>query len=209
MGVRLEFMPSGDPFFCESCVYAKSTHKSIPKEREGVRATEFGGEVHSDVWGPAPVETKGGKHYYVTFTDDSTRLTTIYLLAKKSEVFESYKDYEAWCDTQMKAKIITLHSNQGGEYLGKEFVVYLKSKGMKQKLNIHDTPQHLGVAECQNHTIVERVCALLHASGLPRFLWGEAVCHVVWLMNRTSTKAVNGKTPYEAAFGKKPDLCEV
>ena len=28
-------------------------------------------------------------------------------------------------------------------------------------------------------------------------------------MNRTSTKAVDGKTPFEAAFGKKPDLREV
>ncbi|KJA29535.1 hypothetical protein HYPSUDRAFT_122171, partial [Hypholoma sublateritium FD-334 SS-4] len=41
---------------------------------------------------------------------------------------------------------------------------------------------------------------------LPRYLWAEAVRHVVWLLNRTSTKAVDGKTPYEAAFGKKPDL---
>jgi hypothetical protein len=28
-------------------------------------------------------------------------------------------------------------------------------------------------------------------------------------MNRTLTRAVDGKTPYEAAFGKKPDLCQV
>ena len=33
--------------------------------------------------------------------------------------------------------------------------------------------------------------------------------HVVWLMNCTSTKAVDGKTPFEAAFGKKPDLRDV
>ncbi len=51
--------------------------------------------------------------------------------------------------------------------------------------------------------------ALLHASGLPRYLWAEAVRHVVWLLNRTSTKAVDGKTPYEAAFNKKPDLSNV
>jgi hypothetical protein len=40
-------------------------------------------------------------------------------------------------------------------------------------------------------------------------MWGEAVCHVVWLMNRMSTKAVDGMTPYKAAFGKKPDLQHV
>ncbi|KAF9545222.1 hypothetical protein CPC08DRAFT_649418, partial [Agrocybe pediades] len=58
-GVRLETTPSGDPFFCESCVYAKATRKPVAKEREGDRATQFGGEVHSDVWGPAPVESTG------------------------------------------------------------------------------------------------------------------------------------------------------
>jgi SLT domain-containing protein len=29
---------------------------------------------------------------------------------------------------------------------------------------------------------------------------------VVWLLNRTTTKAVEGMTPFEAAFGKKPNL---
>ena len=85
-------------------------------------------------------------------------------------------------------------------------VAYLKSKGTVQKLNVHDTPQHAGVAECRNRTIAERVWALLHASGLPKNLWAEAARHVVWLLNRTTTKAVEGMTPYEAVFGKKPNL---
>ena len=75
-----------------------------------------------------------------------------------------------------------------------------------QKLNIHNTPQHAGVTECRNWTIGERLWALLHASGLPKFLWGEAACHIVWLLNRMMKKAVEGMMPFEAAFGKKPDL---
>ena len=47
---------------------------------------------------------------------------------------------------------------------------------------------------------------LLHASGLPKFLWGEAARHVVWLKNRTPTKVLDGLTPYEVAFRQKPDL---
>lgn len=58
-------------------------------------------------------------------------------------------------------------------------------------------------------TIVEHVHALLHASGLPKNLWAEAACHVVQLLNRTMTRAVEGMTPYEADFGKKPDLGSV
>ena len=101
--------PSGDPFFCKSCIYAKATRKSVAKEREGNRAENFGAEVHSDLWGPAPVATKGRKRYYVTFIDDKTRLTNLYFLAKKSDSFKSYKDYEAWCDTQLGAKIRECH----------------------------------------------------------------------------------------------------
>jgi hypothetical protein len=79
-GVRLETTPSGEPHFCESCVYVKAMHKSVAKSREGEHAIEFGGEVHSDLWGPAPVVTKAGKCYYITFTDDKTRLMHLYLL---------------------------------------------------------------------------------------------------------------------------------
>jgi len=154
-GVCLAETPSGDPFFCESCVYVKATRKSVVKEREGNRAEEFGAEVHSDLWGPAPVATKGGKHYYVTFIDDKTRLTNLYFLAKKSDTLKSYKDYEAWCDTQLGAKVKVLHSDHGGEYEGQEFILYLNSRGTEWKRTVHDTPQHNGVAERRNRVIVE------------------------------------------------------
>ena len=47
---------------------------------------------------------------------------------------------------------------------------------------------------------------MLHASGLPQALWGEAVHHAIWLKNHTSTKALNGMTLFEAATGQHLDL---
>ena len=47
----------GRPFFCASCVYAKATWKPVAKMREGERADVFGGELHSDVWGPVSEDT--------------------------------------------------------------------------------------------------------------------------------------------------------
>lgn len=55
-GVRLVSTADAE-IFCESCVYAKATRKSVPKAREGERAKRFGEEVHSDLWGPAPICT--------------------------------------------------------------------------------------------------------------------------------------------------------
>jgi hypothetical protein len=91
-GIKLDVSPTGDPFFCESCVYAKTTHKPVPKVREGNHTSAFGDEVHSDLWGPSPVETRAGKCYYITFTDDMSCLTHLYLLHTKDEAFGTYKE---------------------------------------------------------------------------------------------------------------------
>ncbi|KIK36292.1 hypothetical protein CY34DRAFT_33449, partial [Suillus luteus UH-Slu-Lm8-n1] len=55
-GIKVD-LSSGEPTFCESCIYAKATRKPIRKTREGERATKFAEEVHTDLWGPAPVAT--------------------------------------------------------------------------------------------------------------------------------------------------------
>ena len=34
--------------------------------------------------------------------------------------------------------------------------------------------------------------------GMPAKFWGEAVTTVVFILNRSSTKALTGKTPFEA-----------
>ncbi|KAE9384759.1 hypothetical protein BT96DRAFT_841776 [Gymnopus androsaceus JB14] len=50
---------------------------------------------------------------------------------------------------------------------------------------------------------------MLHDAKLPKTLWGECIRHAVWLKNRTLTKVLQGKTPYEVAFKRKPNLANV
>jgi hypothetical protein len=50
---------------------------------------------------------------------------------------------------------------------------------------------------------------MLIGSGLPRYLWEEAMNHSSWLQNRSGTRALAGKTPYEARLGKKPNLAGI
>ena len=182
-GVRLDGTPDPDKFFCESCVYAKATRKPVPKKRQGDRAKDFADEIHSDLWGKSPIESKGGKHYWITFTDDKTRLTWLNLFRKKKEAFMAYKIFEAWVETQFGWRIKALNIDRGGEYLGAEFDTHCKAKGTVKKLSVHDTHQEAGVSEHRNRTIAECIRALLHASGLPKYLWREAAHHVVWLLN--------------------------
>ena len=44
---------------------------------------------------------------------------------------------------------------------------------------------------------------------LPKALWPETIHQAVWLKNRTSTHALNGKTPYEVMHKTKPDLTDL
>jgi transposase InsO family protein len=149
------------------------------------------------------VETIGGCCYFISFTDDYLCLTHIYLLHHKSEAFE------AWANTQHDAKIKCLHSDHGGEYLSKGFTKHLMEKGTEQKFSVHNTPEQEGVTEVLNHINLEHMKAILHTSGLLKFLWGEALHHMIWLKNRTSTVAIALKTPFEAVTGKKPNLAKL
>jgi hypothetical protein len=112
---------------CTSCEFAKTSRKAIKREHVAEHAKSFGDEVHLDLWGPAPVTTKGGKEYYVSFTNDHTRFTLLYLQRTKDQTFESCKKYWTWTKTQRNTtEIKVLHSDRGGEYLSGEFNEYLE-----------------------------------------------------------------------------------
>ena len=194
--------------FCESCEYGKAMRKPITSVRQSHRATKFGEEIHSDLWGPSPVRTPGQKEYYISFTDDYSRWTRIYLLRLKSNAFKAYQQFEAWVKMQHGIKAVKkLRSDRGGECLGEKFDEHLANNGTTRILTTHDTLDHNGVAERLYRTLLEQTHTIIHASRLPKFLWGEAVNHVIWLKNRTITNTLPpGKTQFELLHNMKPDL---
>ena len=202
----LHIIDDNSPFYCDSCEYAKATHKTIRKERTAPQASSFGEEVHTDLWGPSPILSLGGRKYYASFTDDYSRYTRLALLCFKDETLEAYKTFAAWAKTQHGAHIKRLRSDRGGEYTGGDFTKYLQEQGTERRLTTHDTPQHNGVAESLNRRLLERVRAMMHGAELPKNLWGEAINHAVWLKNRTSTRVLGNVTPFERLYGDKPNL---
>jgi hypothetical protein len=205
IGVELD--PSSQESECDACIYARATRLPISRPHISIPAQNFGDEVHTDVWGPATIQTRQGRRYFVSFTDSATRFTIIYLLRTKDEVLDAYKSYESWALTQQYCKgIKVLRSDRGGEYLSGAFDKHLAAAGTARKLTTHDTPQHNGVAERLNRMLLERLRALTYKSGLPKTLWGEVLRHATWLKNRTATRTLDGKTPYEALFGHPPNL---
>ena len=86
------------------------------------------------------------------------------------------------------------------------FNQHLQKARTARKLTTHDTPQLNSIAERLNRTLLERIQAFMHTSGLPKSLWGEALRQATWLKNWTATWALDGKTPFKALYGRPPNL---
>ena len=107
----IQLIDDKSALICNSCEYAKATRKAIHKEQESPLANAFGAEVHTDLWGPSPIPSLGGRKYYVTFTDDHTQYTRISVLRFKDQMLDAYKAFVAWAHTQHGARIKRLRSD--------------------------------------------------------------------------------------------------
>ena len=58
--------------------------------------------------------TGGGKKIYVTFIDDYSRFTRVYLFRNKDEAFDMFLSYKAEVETQLDRKIKKIRSDRGG-----------------------------------------------------------------------------------------------
>ena len=75
----------------EACLLGKMTKSPFNGSSE--KASDLSELIHSDVCGPMSTTTRGGFHYFVTFTNDFSRYGYVYLMKHKSETFEKFKEF--------------------------------------------------------------------------------------------------------------------
>nr|GEU94382.1 hypothetical protein [Tanacetum cinerariifolium] len=169
------------------------------------RATSLLGIIHTDVYGPLRHVSRQGASYFFTFTDDYSRYGYVYILKHKHEVFEMFKVFKNEVENQLEKTIKALRSDRGGEYINQEFKDYLKAYGIIQQLTPPYTPQHKGVFERRNHTLLDMVRSMMNLTTLSLSFWDYALESTTRILNMVPTKNVD-KTPYElwyAEFFKK------
>ena len=190
---------------CEACTAAKQTHKPFPQEAEN-RSEIPGERVVSDVWGPARVMSIGGWKYYISFGDDSVRYVTALFLREKGDAPIRIKEHAIKIKQRFGKGLTYLRVDNGKELVNDEVRKFCAEEGITIETSAPYSPSQNGIAERFNRTLIELVRAMLIAKELPTFLWDEAVSHATYIRNRSPTKALKGKTPYEAWTGKKPDV---
>ncbi|CAL9004132.1 unnamed protein product, partial [Prunus brigantina] len=100
--------------------------------------------IHSDVWGPSPITAPSGVRWFVTFIDDCTRMTWIYLMKNKNEVFSRFQSFHKQMKTQFNAQIQILRSDNGGEFVNHDFQTYFQQHGIIHEMTCPQTPQQNG-----------------------------------------------------------------
>ena len=76
--------------------------------------------------------------------------------------------------------------NEGG-YISREFKEYCSKHGTEDEKTVLGTPQHNGVVERMNYTIVEKVICMLRTTKLQKSFWGEAMLTTCYLVNKCSS----------------------
>jgi transposase InsO family protein len=189
--------------FCEHCTLGKQHRLHFNSGQH--RTASILEYIHSDLWGPSSTTTQGGNKYFLSLIDDFSRKVWIYLLKQKSDTFEKFKNWKTLIENQMDKKIKVLRTDNGLEFCNTEFDQLCRDDGILRHKTVPYTPQQNGVAERMNRTILDKVRCMMISSGVPKVLWGEAVMTAVYIVNRTPSSVLDGKTPEEVWSGRLSD----
>ena len=118
-----------------------------------------------------------------------------------NEVLKCFQDFCSLIGNQYDARVKVLRTDNETEYVNNEFCSFLSAQGILHQTTCPDTPPQNGVAERKNRHILEVARSLMYAMNVPKFLWSEAVMTAVYLINRTPSRLLGWKTPYEMLRG--------
>lgn len=105
-----------DFYCCEYCLHGKHNQEKFPSIAS--REERILDLILSDVFGPIPIPSLGGSLYYVSFIDDLSRNTWLYILKNKYKVLGKFKDFKALLENQTRKKIKVIRSGNGDEFYG-------------------------------------------------------------------------------------------
>ena len=104
----LDDAETGKLKFCETCVMGKQCRVKFGSGKH--TSTGILEYIHSDLWGPSPVESHGWCRYFVTFIDDYSRKVWVYFLKLKNEVFGRFKEWKTMVEKRTGKQVKTLRT---------------------------------------------------------------------------------------------------
>ena len=193
---------------CSACATAKIARRQFGESIEH-HASAPNDVAVGDVCGPIAqvTQTDGttAKFYLSLVVDVFSRRCSARIIASKRDASQHVKDYSLSTQTLTGRPLRRFHTDGGKEYNDAER--WLEARGSQVTRTPAHTPQHNGIAERMNRTLLSTMLALLgHAKLEPTHFWREALETAVYLRNRTHVDVKLAKTSHELFSGQRPDL---
>ncbi|KAL0318554.1 UNVERIFIED_CONTAM: Retrovirus-related Pol polyprotein from transposon TNT 1-94 [Sesamum angustifolium] len=96
---------------CEACLQGKQHKKPFPSGTSW-RAKAVLELIHTDVCGPMRTPSHEQNRYFILFIDDYSRMTWVYFMREKSEVFKVFKKFKNLVEKQSGRSIKVLRSDR-------------------------------------------------------------------------------------------------
>jgi transposase InsO family protein len=193
---------------CEACQVGKASRVPFPHASQ-TAATKPLELVSLDLWGPVRDSSVGdGSRYVLSLIDHATRMVWSYPLVNKEsmQIRNKLENWRLQVERQTDVKVKCIRSDNGAEFKG-EVSKWILQLGITRQLSAPCSPQQNGMIERWHRTMAEGIRTQLLHSGLPTSFWAEALRHVVWVNNFAPHNGLKGGlTPFEAWWGRKPDL---
>jgi len=187
---------------CEICIKAKQTRDPFPLSNN--KTSSPFEMVHCDLWGPYRTTSICGSNYFLTLVDNYTRAVWLYLLPSKQTAPMHLKNFISLVERQFSTKIKTIRSDNGTEFvcLSSFFVDH----GIIHETSCVGTPQQNGRVERKHRHILNVARALRFQARLPIEFWSYCALTAAYLINRTPTPLLQGKTPFELLYNRPPPV---
>ncbi|WVZ19084.1 hypothetical protein V8G54_006406 [Vigna mungo] len=185
---------------CEVCKKSKQSRNKFPLS-DSLASNVFD-LIHGDLWGPYRTPSSCGASYFLTLVDDCSRAVWIYLLSNKKAVSQTLMNFITLIERQYKKQVKMIRSDNGTEFMCLQ--QYFHLHGILHQTSCTGTPQQNGRVERKHQHILNVARALRFQGQLPLKFWGECILTASYLINRTPSQILQGKTPYEIVNGNPP-----
>jgi GAG-pre-integrase domain len=156
--------------------------------------------VHSDVWGPTPINSFNGFRYYIIFVDDFSHFTWIYFMFHKSEVTRVFTSFKSQVENLLSSQIKTLRTDDGTKYKP----ILSQFPQITHQTTCPYTPQQNRLSERKHRHIIKLSLAMMTRASVPMKFWDEMISNAVYLINRLSSSA-HSIISFTKQFHKPPD----
>jgi hypothetical protein len=162
--------------------------------------------VHGDLVGPITPSTNSTARYFITLVYQHTGFISVTLLKKKSDATEAILNFKSFSEKQTGFSLKKLVTYGGGKFCNKTLSNTLKNHGIQHNVSPPYTPQHNGIAERANKTIINMARCMLVQSRLAKEWWGEAVRTAALTTNCLPSLGKSCVSPLKQLMKKVPNM---